>query len=61
MSIIEKHVVPENIGKIRLSDYAREIFQKYIPSRNGIKKAIKKELIIVDEQPSTTGLWVKPG
>jgi RluA family pseudouridine synthase len=60
MRIIEKHLVPLNIGKIRLSDYAREIFLKYIPSRNGIKKAIKNKLIQVNGEPASTGLWVEP-
>jgi hypothetical protein len=45
MKIQNTHIVPNNIGEIRLCDYARNIFAEYIPSRNGIKKAIKKKII----------------
>jgi|GEM_PF-6046963 len=35
MKIQNTHIVPNNIGEIRLCDYARNIFAEYIPSRNG--------------------------
>jgi len=58
--IIEKHTVPEGIRNIRLSDYACEIFQS-IPSRKGIKKAVKRGDVFIDGAAGSTGDWVKPG
>ncbi len=58
--IIEKHIVPEGIRDIRLSDYACEIFQS-IPSRKGIKKAVKRGDVSIDGGTASTGDWVKPG
>jgi len=40
MIIRHTHIVPQNINAVRLSDYAVGIFPQ-IPSRKGIKKAIK--------------------
>ena len=58
--IIEKHTVPQGISRIRLSDYACEIFQT-IPSRKGIKKAVKRGDVSIDGATASTGDWVKPG
>jgi len=44
----------------RLSDYAIGIFEK-IPSRKGIKKAIKKGLIYIDHRVGNTGDWIRGG
>lgn len=44
----------------RLSDYAAGIFQS-VPSRKGMKKAIRKGLVVVDGQKGTTGLWIRGG
>lgn len=52
--------MPEGTSKARLSDYACTIFPA-IPSRKGIKKAIKRGAIIVDGKPAETGRWVIPG
>ncbi|MDY6915806.1 MAG: RluA family pseudouridine synthase [Candidatus Cloacimonadota bacterium] len=60
MKILKTHIVPQKVGKFRLSDYTREVFNEFIPSRNGIKKAIKNNLILVDDMPARTGYWVKP-
>lgn len=59
MKIIEAHLVPEDVGNIRLQEYAPSVF-KGISTRQGIKKAIKKEMIHVNGTPASTGLWVKP-
>lgn len=44
----------------RLSDYAVGVFEA-IPTRKGIKKAIKKGAIYVNGQVGTTGTWVEEG
>ena len=60
MKKVKTHVVPEGIGSVRFSDYAIEIFT-IIPSRNGIKKAIKRGDFLIDGVKAETGTWVKPG
>jgi len=60
VKVIESHVVPEGVGKIRLQDYAPSIFSS-ISSHQGMKKAIKKKMVLVDGVSASTGLWVKPG
>jgi|GEM_PF-42235 len=45
----------------RLSDYLEEHLWSFIPSRKGIKKAIKRQQILVNQQPSTTGYRLKEG
>lgn len=60
MIVTATHIVPANISGIRLSDYAVGIFEK-IPTRKGIKKAIKKGMIWIDGAPATTGKWVCTG
>ena len=42
-----------------MQEYAREVFSAYIPSNQGIKKAIKRGAIRVNGEPTTTGLWVQ--
>lgn len=59
MPIIDTHIVPLDIEKKRLSDYAVTIFST-IPSRKGIKKAITRGEVIVNGVVSETGYWVKP-
>lgn len=58
--IIEKHIVPEGTKRIRLSDYACEIFQS-IPSSKGIKKAVKRGDVTINGSTAYTGDWIKPG
>lgn len=60
MTILETHIVPENVSNIRLSDYAIGIFS-IIPTRKGMKKAIKKGSVYIDGQVATTGRWVVSG
>ena len=60
MKLAETHIVPEGINDIRLSDYARNIFET-IPSRKGMKKAIDKGLVKVNEGPASTATLVKTG
>ena len=60
MIITATHIVPAEIEGIRLSDYAIGIFER-IPTRKGIKKAIKKGRVLIDGELATTGRWVKTG
>ena len=56
----EVHRVPEGVGGVRLSDYARTAFPS-IPSRKGIAKAIKRGELWVDGAPGQSGDWVETG
>lgn len=60
MTILKTHAVPDGIESVRFSDYAMEIFT-IIPSRNGIKKAIKRGDFLIDGVKAETGTWVKSG
>jgi len=60
MIVRQTHTVPSNIKAIRLSDYTVGIFPQ-IPSRKGIKKAIKAGAIYVNGKQGQTGDWVKTG
>ena len=54
------HTVPEGTVRVRFSDYACAVFN-VIPSRNGIKKAIKNGEFRIDGVTAETGTWVRPG
>ncbi|MDF1673543.1 MAG: RluA family pseudouridine synthase [Vicingaceae bacterium] len=58
MPVINTHIVPRAIAETRLSDYLLEIFPN-LPSRKGIKKAIKRGEVLVNGEASSTGYWVK--
>jgi RluA family pseudouridine synthase len=60
MKIIKTHIVPEGVESLRFTDYAVKIFN-IIPSRNGIKKAVKRGDFFIDGVRAETGTWVKPG
>jgi len=60
MIIKETHIVPENTENFRLSDYAHKIF-KSVTTRSAVKKAIKKNRILVNCDVATTALRVIPG
>lgn len=60
MIIIETHIVPEGTERARFSDYACEVFIS-IPSRKGIKNAIKRGDFLIDGTRGETGTWIKPG
>ena len=60
MKIQETHIVPAILEEIRLQEYAVSIFAT-IQSRSGLKKAIKKGLILIDGQRAQTGDWIKEG
>ena len=60
MFILASHTVPAVIQKQRISDYACGIFEQ-LPSRKGVKKAIKKGAIQLNGQVTETGRWVQSG
>ena len=60
MLFLQSHIVPEGINKVRLSDYAIGVFPQ-IPSRKGVKKAIKNGQVYINGEKGTTGAWVETG
>jgi RluA family pseudouridine synthase len=60
LKIIETHTVPAISEKIRLQEYAVSIFTTF-STRTGIKKAVKKELILLNGVTANTGDWIKEG
>ena len=57
MVVIEQHIVPNVVNKIRLLDYALSVFTT-VPSRSSMKKIIKKNALLVDGQPGHGSNWV---
>jgi RluA family pseudouridine synthase len=58
LKILETHIVPAIDEKIRLQEYAISIFNR-ITSRSGLKKAIKREEILLDGKPAQTSDWIE--
>ena len=58
--ILEEHIVPVTCPPYRLSDYIPLVFT-VIPSKKGLKKAIKKGCILVNHLPADTSHWIQPG
>jgi len=58
LKIIESHIVPAIAEKIRLQEYAVGIF-KMLPSKSGLKKAIKKKEILLDGKTAQTSDWIE--
>ena len=60
MELLQEHLVPTGTARIRLSDYLHLAFA-LIPSRKGGKKAIQRGLVMVNGEPASSAIWVKPG
>lgn len=60
MKITETHLVQKLEKSIRFQEYAVGIF-KTIPTKSGIKKAIKKKLISIDGVLATTAKYISGG
>jgi len=60
MQLTETHIAIPIENPIRLQEYAVAIF-KSIPTKSGIKKAIKKQLVFVDGAIATTAQFIKGG
>ena len=58
MKIIESHIVPAISEKIRLQEYAVGIF-KLLPTKSGLKKAIKKQEIFLNGKVAQTSDWIE--
>lgn len=58
MKILETHIVPALDDKIRLQEYAASVF-KSISTRSGIKKAIKRQEILINGNIGNTSDWIK--
>ena len=58
MKILETHIVPALEEKIRLQEYAASVF-KSIPTRSGIKKAIKRQEILINGKVAETSDWIE--
>jgi RluA family pseudouridine synthase len=57
-----KHIVPADIpDKVRLYDYIGHHFLSHIPSRKGLKKAISRGEIRINDQRAYSGDWIVPG
>ena len=57
MQIKEIHTVPKLENSIRFQEYAVGIF-KTLPTKSGVKKAIKKKLISINGDIATTALFI---
>ncbi|MDT7833238.1 RluA family pseudouridine synthase [Flavobacteriaceae bacterium S356] len=60
MQTKETHIVPPQEKAIRIQEYAVNIFTT-IPTRSALKKAIKKGLILVNDQTSSTSILLNGG
>ena len=60
MILLEPHIAKKVENPIRFQEYAVGIFKK-IPTKSGIKKAIKKELIFIDGKLATTSKYIYGG
>jgi len=60
VNILETHIVPTQETPVRLQEYAVGIFRT-ITTRSAVKKAIKKETILVNGHPGNTGVFIRGG
>ena len=60
LKIKETHIVPKLSETIRLQEYAATIFES-LTTRSAIKKAIKKQVILIDDKIAQTGDWILEG
>ena len=60
MQLLETHIATKLEKPIRFQEYSVGIF-KTIPTKSGIKKAIKRELIFIDGGLATTSKYISGG
>ena len=60
MQLAETHIAIQLKTPVRLQEYAVGIFNT-IPTKSGIKKAIKKKLVLVDGAIASTALFINGG
>ena len=55
---LDQHIVPEQIEQLRFVDYCIGVFPQLM-TKNAIKKAIKKEELLINGIAATTSVWMK--
>lgn len=60
MQLVETHIAQKQENAIRFQEYGVGIFN-IIPTKSGIKKAIKKGLIFIDNNLATTSKYISGG
>ncbi|MEJ2595366.1 MAG: RluA family pseudouridine synthase, partial [bacterium] len=60
MAVVEEHIVPPHTPPVRLVDYLPGIFT-LLPSRAGLKKAMKRGEVLVNGKPAAQREFVQPG
>ena len=60
LKVIESHIALELEKPVRFQEYGVGIFNT-IPTKSGIKKAIKKNLILIDDELATTSKYISGG
>ena len=60
MQLVETHIAQKLENPIRFQEYGVGIFDTN-PTKSGIKKAIKKGLIFIDENLATTSKYISGG
>ena len=60
MQLVETHIAQKLENAIRFQEYGVGIFNT-IPTKSGIKKAIKKGLIFIDDNLATTSKYISGG
>ena len=55
---LDQHIVPEQIEQLRFVDYCIGVFPQLM-SKNAVKKAIKKEELLINGIAATTSVWMK--
>jgi RluA family pseudouridine synthase len=56
--IIHQIKVEGLLDRVRISDYVFEYFTSYLPSKSSVKKAFKKQLILLNNQIAQSGDWL---
>ena len=59
-TIISTHIAKHQSKPIRIQEYATGLFE-LANTKSAVKKAIKKELLLVDNKPTTTAYIIKGG
>lgn len=57
MKLLETHIVPKLISPVRIQEYEVANF-KTIATKSALKKAIKKQLVTINEKRATTAMYV---
>lgn len=60
MQLVATHIVQKLENAVRFQEYSVGIFNT-VPTKSGIKKAIKKKLIFIDDVIATTAIYISGG